>query len=106
MEDWSDLFEPETLKKGYELFLNEAVEPFEVIDDGYGFREFEAEVEDGDEIFNVYSELDLREKIISELACDCPAAVNGGECCHKAAVLNQYCEWYGDLFDGGDGDFD
>ena len=38
MEDWSDLFEPEALKKGYELFLNEAVEPFEVIDDGYGFR--------------------------------------------------------------------
>nr|WP_316617516.1 hypothetical protein [uncultured Ruminococcus sp.] len=56
MEDWSDLFEPEALKKGYELFLNEAVEPFEVIDDGYGFREFEAEVEDGDEIFNVFNQ--------------------------------------------------
>ena len=99
MSDWRDIFEPEALQRGYELFLSDAAVLYDVIDDGEGFRKFEAEVEDGDDICSVFVELDLDEKYISEIACDCPAAMKGEDCCHKAAVLFQYCDEYDDLFD-------
>ena len=77
---WEDCFDQEILTRGWNYYLEGAVEGLSKKSD----QEYTAVVQ-GSVPYNVG--IDLREGIPVSMSCDCPYAERGFECKHMAAVL-------------------
>ena len=82
--DWEDLFREVILDRGYEYYIEDAVELQNVTDD-----HIEAIVS-GSEEYEV--EIDIYDDNIIDMYCSCPYAKKGYNCKHMAAVLYKWQE--------------
>lgn len=79
MMEWQYLFRPHIIERGYDYFLADAVDDFEVHEGMVNA------IVEGTDDYAVTIEFS-QEKITS-LYCDCPYAADGNHCKHMAAVL-------------------
>ncbi len=85
---WKKLFERHILDRGYNYYMNGAVENIEVEDSTItayvaGTEEYEVEI-------TIYNGK------VAEMYCSCPYASGGKSCKHMAAVLYEWSEKYSD----------
>lgn len=79
MMEWQYLFRPHIIERGYDYFLAEAVDDFEVHE-----GMINAIVEGSDDYVVT---IEFSKEKITTLYCDCPYAADGNHCKHMAAVL-------------------
>lgn len=84
--DWKKKFSRHIVQRGYEYFLDNAVEDFAIKDD------IIYATVTGSEDYKV--EIDLINGNVSDMYCSCPYASEGKNCKHMAAVLYEWSEKY------------
>ena len=77
--DWADQFTDVILKRGYDYFNKEKIK--KLYQEPYGI----AAVVEGSDDYHVT--IDLKDKQVTGMYCDCPYANKGHHCKHMAAVL-------------------
>ena len=77
--DWADQFTDGMLKRGYDYFYKKKIK--KLYQEPYGI----AAVVEGSEDYHVT--IDLKDKQVTGMYCDCPYANKGHHCKHMAAVL-------------------
>lgn len=79
MIDWADQFTDVILKRGYDYFYKKKIK--KLYQEPYGI----AAVVEGSDDYHVT--IDLKDKQVTGMYCDCPYANKGHHCKHMAAVL-------------------
>ena len=82
MKNWKKLFSKTILDRGYEYYLEGAVENIDKEDDVI------SATVSGTELYKVEIYLDKGE--VNDMECDCPYAEGGNYCKHMAAVLYEF----------------
>lgn len=82
--NWKKLFAMHILERGYDYYLENAVENIDISDDN-----IRADVI-GSEDYEV--EISLNKGEVTEMYCSCPYALDGRNCKHMAAVLYEWSE--------------
>ncbi|MGV3251026.1 SWIM zinc finger family protein [Streptococcus suis] len=79
MENWMDYFKPHIVDRGYNLFLDDAVQGLQETGEGY------YALVSGSQVYEV--EIDLEHGQLVSMWCECPHAQEMNHCKHMAAVL-------------------
>ena len=84
--EWKSLFENHILNRGYDYYMDDAVEDVTFVDNTitatvYGNDEYEVEII-------------TKNGQIAEMYCSCPYAADGKNCKHMAAVLYEWSTYY------------
>ncbi|MBM7312188.1 hypothetical protein JO387_02130 [Streptococcus suis] len=79
MKNWMDYFKPHIVDRGYNLFLDDAVQGLEEVGEGY------YALVSGSQVYQV--EIDLEHGQLVSMWCECPHAQEMNHCKHMAAVL-------------------
>ncbi|WP_074416157.1 SWIM zinc finger family protein [Streptococcus suis] len=79
MENWMDYFKPHIVDRGYNLFLDDAVQGLEETGEGY------YALVSGSQVYEV--EIDFEHGQLVSMWCECPCAQEMNHCKHMAAVL-------------------
>ncbi|MGQ7420550.1 SWIM zinc finger family protein [Streptococcus suis] len=79
MENWMDYFKPHIVDRGYNLFLDDAVQGLQETGEGY------YALVSGSQVYEV--EIDFEHGQLVSMWCECPCAQEMNHCKHMAAVL-------------------